>query len=128
MARIAGVDLPPRKRAEIGLTYIYGIGRTRPKSLLHRAGVDPDKKIQDLTRRGSQPHPYRSSKRRRGRRRPPQRNLDEHQAAHRNGLVSRTAASPRSAGSRPAHPHQRPHPQGSAPRHRGEQEESDGVK
>jgi small subunit ribosomal protein S13 len=49
MARIAGVDLPPKKRAEIGLTYIYGIGRTRAKSLLHRTGVDPNKKVADLT-------------------------------------------------------------------------------
>ena len=49
MARLAGVDLPPGKRAEIGLTYIYGIGRTRAKSLLHRAGIDSDKKIRDLT-------------------------------------------------------------------------------
>jgi hypothetical protein len=49
MARIAGVDLPVKKRAEIGLTYIYGIGRTRSKSLLHRAGIDFDKKIGDLT-------------------------------------------------------------------------------
>jgi small subunit ribosomal protein S13 len=49
MARIAGVDLPPKKRAEIGLTYIYGIGRTRSKSLLHRAGIDPDKKVGDMT-------------------------------------------------------------------------------
>ncbi|MGE5487051.1 MAG: 30S ribosomal protein S13 [bacterium] len=49
MARIAGVDLPPRKRAEIGLTYIYGIGRTRSNSILYRAGVDKDKKIQDLS-------------------------------------------------------------------------------
>jgi small subunit ribosomal protein S13 len=49
MARIAGVDLPPKKRAEIGLTYIYGIGRTRAKSLLHRTGIDPNKKIGDLT-------------------------------------------------------------------------------
>jgi small subunit ribosomal protein S13 len=49
MARIAGVDLPPRKRAEIGLTYIYGVGRTRAKSILHRVGVDPNKKIADLT-------------------------------------------------------------------------------
>jgi small subunit ribosomal protein S13 len=48
MARIAGVDLPARKRAEIGLTYIYGIGRTRALSLLHRANVDPTKKIADL--------------------------------------------------------------------------------
>ncbi|WP_321473640.1 30S ribosomal protein S13 [uncultured Paludibaculum sp.] len=49
MARIAGVDLPARKRAEIGLTYIYGIGRTRAKSILHRAQIDPNKKIADLT-------------------------------------------------------------------------------
>jgi small subunit ribosomal protein S13 len=49
MARLAGVDLPAKKRAEIGLTYIYGIGRTRSKSLCHRAGIDPNKKIADLT-------------------------------------------------------------------------------
>jgi len=49
MARISGVDLPARKRAEIGLTYIYGIGRTRSKSILYRTGVDADKKIADLT-------------------------------------------------------------------------------
>jgi small subunit ribosomal protein S13 len=49
MARIAGVDLPAKKRAEIGLTYIYGIGRTRALSLLHRANVDATKKVADLT-------------------------------------------------------------------------------
>ncbi|MBZ5563952.1 MAG: 30S ribosomal protein S13 [Acidobacteriia bacterium] len=49
MARIAGIDLPPKKRAEIGLTYIYGIGRTRSLSILMRAGIDPDKKVKDLT-------------------------------------------------------------------------------
>ena len=49
MARLAGVDLPAKKRAEIGLTYIYGIGRTRANSLCYRAGVDPNKKIADLT-------------------------------------------------------------------------------
>src|SRR5713101_7210813 len=49
MARIAGVDLPPKKRAEVGLTYIYGVGRSRSRSLLHRAGIDFDKKIGDLT-------------------------------------------------------------------------------
>ena len=45
MARLAGVDLPPKKRAEIGLTYIYGIGRSRSRSLLHRAGIEFDKKV-----------------------------------------------------------------------------------
>jgi small subunit ribosomal protein S13 len=49
MARIAGVDLPSKKRAEIGLTYIYGIGRTRSNSILHRAGVDPNKKVAELS-------------------------------------------------------------------------------
>jgi small subunit ribosomal protein S13 len=49
MARLAGVDLPPKKRAEIGLTYIYGIGRSRSRSLLYRAGIEFDKKIGDLT-------------------------------------------------------------------------------
>ena len=49
MARIAGVDLPAKKRAEIGLTYIYGIGRARSSSILHRAGVNPDKKVADLS-------------------------------------------------------------------------------
>ncbi len=49
MARLAGVDLPPTKRAEIGLTYIYGIGRTRAKSLLFRAGIDLVKKVRDLS-------------------------------------------------------------------------------
>jgi small subunit ribosomal protein S13 len=49
MARIAGVDLPAKKRSEIGLTYIYGIGRTRARSILYRAGVDFNMKIADLT-------------------------------------------------------------------------------
>jgi small subunit ribosomal protein S13 len=49
MARIAGIDLPRMKRAEIGLTYIYGIGRARSLSILMRAGVDPNKKVKDLT-------------------------------------------------------------------------------
>jgi len=48
MARIAGIDLPPKKRAEIGLTYIYGIGRARALSILARAGIDPNKKVKDL--------------------------------------------------------------------------------
>lgn len=49
MARIAGVDLPREKRAEIGLTYIYGIGRSRAKKILEQSGVSPDTKIKDLT-------------------------------------------------------------------------------
>lgn len=49
MARIVGVDLPVQKRAEIALTYIYGVGRARSNSILHRAGISPDKKVKDLT-------------------------------------------------------------------------------
>jgi small subunit ribosomal protein S13 len=49
MARLAGVDLPAKKRVEIGLTYIYGIGRTRSLSLCHRAGIDPAKRVSDLS-------------------------------------------------------------------------------
>ncbi len=49
MARIAGVDLPPNKRVEIGLTYIYGIGRTRSQNLLDKVGVDRNTKVKDLT-------------------------------------------------------------------------------
>ena len=49
MARIAGVDLPREKRVEIGLTYIYGIGRTTSNKILAKAGVDPDVRVRDLT-------------------------------------------------------------------------------
>ena len=48
MARIAGIDLPKKKRSEIGLTYIYGIGRTSARSILQKAGISYDKKIADL--------------------------------------------------------------------------------
>jgi small subunit ribosomal protein S13 len=48
MARIAGVDLPPNKRAEVGLTYIYGIGRSRASSVLAEASVSLDTRIKDL--------------------------------------------------------------------------------
>ena len=49
MARIAGVDLPRDKRIEIGLTYIYGIGRTSADKILAQAGVNPDIRVRDLT-------------------------------------------------------------------------------
>jgi len=48
VARIAGIDLPKKKRAEVGLTYIYGIGRTSARSILAKAGVDVNKKVGDL--------------------------------------------------------------------------------
>ena len=49
MARIAGIDLPREKRAEIGLTYIFGIGRKSAKDILAMAGVNPDTRVKDLT-------------------------------------------------------------------------------
>ena len=49
MARIAGIDLPRDKRIEIGLTYIYGIGRKSANDILAMAGVDPDIRVKDLT-------------------------------------------------------------------------------
>ncbi|MCC6601886.1 MAG: 30S ribosomal protein S13 [Anaerolineae bacterium] len=49
MARIAGVDIPRNKRVEISLTYIYGIGRTTSQSILEKAGVDPNTRVQDLS-------------------------------------------------------------------------------
>ncbi|MCI8728825.1 MAG: 30S ribosomal protein S13 [Clostridia bacterium] len=49
MARIAGVDLPREKRVEIGLTYIYGIGRVTANKILSEAKIDPDTRVRDLT-------------------------------------------------------------------------------
>ena len=49
MARIAGVDLPREKRVEIGLTYIFGIGRTTSGKILDKAGIDPSTRVRDLT-------------------------------------------------------------------------------
>ena len=49
MARIAGVNIPPQKRVEIGLTYIYGIGRSVSNHVLAQLGINPDTKVRDLT-------------------------------------------------------------------------------
>ncbi|MGE4484232.1 MAG: 30S ribosomal protein S13 [Oscillospiraceae bacterium] len=49
MARISGVDLPRDKRIEIGLTYVFGIGRTSATKILEATGIDPDKRVKDLT-------------------------------------------------------------------------------
>ena len=49
MARIAGVDLPKDKRIEIGLTYVYGIGRTSATKILEATGINPDTRVKDLT-------------------------------------------------------------------------------
>jgi small subunit ribosomal protein S13 len=49
MARIAGVNIPPQKRVEIGLTYIYGLGRSTANRVLAQLGIDPNTKVRDLT-------------------------------------------------------------------------------
>ena len=49
MARIAGVDLPREKRVEIGLTYIFGIGRSASNKILAKTGINPDTRVKDLT-------------------------------------------------------------------------------
>ena len=49
MARIEGIDLPRNKRVEIGLTYIYGIGRSTAKDILEATNIDPDTRVKDLT-------------------------------------------------------------------------------
>ncbi len=49
MARISGVDIPNEKRVEIGLTYIYGVGRTRSNEILAGTGINPDTRVKDLT-------------------------------------------------------------------------------
>ena len=49
MARISGIDLPKEKRVEIGLTYIYGIGRARSNEILKNADVNPDTRVRDLS-------------------------------------------------------------------------------
>ena len=49
MARISGIDLPKEKRIEIGLTYVYGIGRTSATKILEATGIDPSTRVKDLT-------------------------------------------------------------------------------
>jgi small subunit ribosomal protein S13 len=49
MARIAGINIPLNKRVEVGLTYIYGVGTSQARKILEKAGVEPDRKVRDLT-------------------------------------------------------------------------------
>ena len=125
MARIAGVDLPPAKRAEIGLTYIYGVGRTRSRSLLYRAGIEFDKKVRDLTE--DEVNRVRQILEEEGAvegdlRKEVSMNIKRHiemgsyrGQRHRRGLPVRG----------PTDAYQRPHAQRTAPRNRCQQEEGD---
>src|SRR5213593_1710575 len=119
MARIAGVDLPRTKRVEIGLTYIYGIGRFRSNTILKEAGVGPDVRVKDLSE-----DDVRKISRVIEEQGGVEGDLHEHQAADGNRLLPRAAAPPRAARARSADEDERAHAQGSA-QGRDRQEESD---
>ena len=117
MARIAGIDLPKDKRIEIGLTYIYGIGRKSAKDILEKAGVNPDTRVKDLTDAEEQKlRDVIDKLYRRGRSAPSDRS--GHQAPQRDRLLPRHASSQGPACPRPAQQDQRPHPQGPQEDHR----------
>ena len=108
MARIAGVDLPKDKRIEIGLTYVYGIGRTSATKILEKTGINPDTRVKDLTEeeeaklRECIDHDY----------------IVEGDLRRQTALLSRHASSPRSARSRTEIQDQCAHPQGPQTHHR----------
>jgi len=116
MARIAGVNIPTNKRVVIALTYIHGIGPHKAKQITEKLGIDTARRVQDLTDQEvlqiretiDADHKVEGDLRR--------EIVDQHQAPDGPGLLSRPPPSPRSAGARPAHPHQRPYPQGPASR------------
>ena len=122
MARIAGVDLPREKKVEIGLTYIFGIGRATAQQILEKTGVDADAARPRSERRGREQAPPgdREGVPRRGR--APHRGRDEHQATDGHRLVPRHPSSPRASRSRSADAHERPHQEGTAPRDRRQEE------
>ena len=121
MARIAGVNIPTNKRVEIALTYIHGIGRTTAKKIIAKLGIAPKSASRTSPTRKCSTSARRSTATT-GRRRPSPRNRDEHQAADGPRLLPRAPPPPRPAGPRPAHAHQRAHPQGQGPADRGQEE------
>ena len=122
MARVAGVDLPPNKRAEIGLTYIYGIGRSRSASILKEANVNVDTKIRDLSE--DDLSRIRAILEAQGEIEGDLRKRIQMDIKRLMDIGAyRGLASPsRIAGARTANAHQRAHPQGSASRHHREEE------
>ena len=119
MARIAGIDLPRTKRVEIGLTHIYGIGRTRSMSILMRAGVSPDKEVKDLTddeithirqiieEEGAVEGDLRKE-------------VNEHKAPDRDRFLPRLPPPAQPARARPENAYERAHAQGTAQRNHRE--------
>ena len=121
MARIAGINIPVHKHAEIGLTSIYGIGRPTAQKICDTVGIAYSKKIKDLTDQELERiREEIGAPDDRGR--PAPRDLDQHQAPDGPGHLPRHAPSPRPAGARPTHAHQRAHPQGPEEGRRGAQE------
>jgi hypothetical protein len=113
MARIAGINIPPHKHAEIGLTSIYGIGRTTAQKICDGGGIAYSKKIKDLS--DSDLEKIRDEVNKLTIEGDLRREIShEHQAADGLGLLPRPPPPPRLADARPAHAHQCPHPQGSA--------------
>ena len=112
MARIAGINIPPHKHTEIGLTAIYGIGRTTAQQICDRAGIAWSKKVKDLNDSDLEKIRDEIAKMtiEGDLRREMSINIKRSDGS---GLLSWHASSPRPAGSRPAHAHQRSHPQGS---------------
>ena len=106
MARIAGIDLPREKRVEIGLTYIYGIGRTSANKILAEAGINPDTRVKDLTEADEAKL----------------REIIGHSYTDRDWLLPGHPAPQGPARPRPALQDQRAHPEGSQA-HRRQQEE-----
>src|SRR4051795_10597502 len=135
MARIAGINIPLNKRIEVGLTYIYGVGPSQARRMLAATGVEPDRKVRDLTEdevrklrdaidqnltvEGDLRRERSQNAKRlmgigcsRGRGRPAPGGLGDRQAADGVRLLPGAAAPPRPAGRRPADEDERAHAQG----------------
>jgi predicted ribosome quality control (RQC) complex YloA/Tae2 family protein len=111
MARIAGINIPPHKHAEIGLTAIYGIGRSTAQKICDATGVPYSRKIKDLTDADLEKIREEIGR----------ITIEGDLRRDGPGLLPRLPSPSRPAGPRPAHPHQCPHPQGSAQVGRGQE-------
>ena len=122
MARIAGVNIPNHQHAVIALTAIYGIGRTRARAICATVGVEPSTKIKDIN--DTEMDKLRDAVAKFTVEGDLRREVSMNIKRLMDRLLPGPPPSPRSAGTRPAHPHQRPHPQGPAQGHRRRQETS----
>jgi hypothetical protein len=122
MARIAGVNIPTNKRVVIALQYIHGIGAKFAAEIVEKVGIPAERRVNQLTDAEVLQIRETIDRDYQGRGRPAPRSVDEHQAPDGPRLLPRPASSPLAAGSRPAHAHQRPHPQGSGEADRRQEE------